>query len=84
MVKDATTWKAWLSVPTTLWVSLLVSSAVMHVMSLQVRASEVQGTVALSTSTVSQKAEGIEASAAALSLGDVSSELKDIHPSTPS
>jgi len=80
MVKDATTWKAWLSVPTTLWVSLLVSSAVMHVMSLQVRASEVQGTVALSTSTVSQKAEGIEASAAGLSLGDVSSELNDITP----
>lgn len=44
MVKDPTTWKVWLWAPANFWVSLLVSSAVIHLMTSLTRATEIQET----------------------------------------
>ncbi len=69
MVKDATTRKAWLTAPRTLWVSLLVSSAVVNGLPLEALADEVPGTVGISS--VPQETASVKASAEALTLIEV-------------
>ncbi len=64
MVKVATTRKAASKSPVTFWLSLLVSSALVNCLPLKAIADQVQGTVALSTS--SQEAATVKTSAEAL------------------
>jgi hypothetical protein len=47
MIKDANTQKAWLSASATFWMSLLVSSVMVHGLALQARADEVPGKEAI-------------------------------------
>jgi hypothetical protein len=47
MIKDANTQKAWLSASATFWMSLLVSSVMVHGLALQARADEVSGKEAI-------------------------------------
>src|ERR687885_2562553 len=49
MVKNATTWKARLAPPRSLWMSLLVANAVIYVLPSQAIADEVQSSVAVSS-----------------------------------
>jgi hypothetical protein len=51
MIKDANTQKAWLSASATFWMSLLVSSVMVHGLALQARADEVPGKEAIASST---------------------------------
>ena len=61
---DATTWKAWLTAPRTLWVCLFVANVVMYVLPSQaipseiasLHATEVQNTVATSSASQTQTA----------------------------
>jgi len=64
MVKDATTRKAWLTPPRTLWVSLLVSRAVVNGLPLEALADEVPGTVGIYH--LPHKTDSVKASAEAV------------------
>jgi hypothetical protein len=65
MVKDATTRKAWITAPRTLWVSLLVSSAV-NGLPLEALADEVPGTVGIYP--IPQETDSVNASTEAVTL----------------
>ncbi|HEY9635193.1 MAG TPA: iron uptake porin [Coleofasciculaceae cyanobacterium] len=79
---DATTWKAWLSAPGKLWVSLLVANTVMYVLPSQaspagiapLEDNQVQGAIA--TSSAQQSAASIDVSADMLGFGNVTAVAK--------
>lgn len=75
MVKDATTWKAWLWTSAKFWVSLLVSSAALHLMTSQAKATEIQDT--LTSSSLPQHTDTVATSPKALALNKFSS-WKDV------
>ncbi len=68
MVKDATTRKAWITAPRTLWVSLLVSSAV-NGLPLEALADEVPGPVGIYP--IPQETDSVNASTEAVTLIEV-------------